>query len=60
MLREVAPERAEELDAILREGGVRVTAVNEQHESPFVAIPERAEIRAHMPAIKRQLAMAYA
>jgi hypothetical protein len=60
VLREIAPERAQELDTILREGGVCVTAVNEQHESPFVAIPERAEIRAHIPVIKRQLAMAFA
>jgi hypothetical protein len=60
VLRDVAPERAQELDTILRQLGVRVTAVNDQHESPFVAVPQRAEIRAHIPAIKRQLAMAYA
>lgn len=60
ILHDVAPERATELDAILSEQSVRVTALDEQHESPFVAIPERAEIRAHIPAIKRQLAMAYA
>lgn len=60
VLGDVAPERAGELDAILRERRVRVAAVNDQHESPFVAIPALAEIRAHMPAIKRQLAMAFA
>jgi hypothetical protein len=60
VLRDVALERAHELDTILHQLGVHVTAVNDQHESPFVAIPQRAEIRAHIPAIKRQLAMAYA
>jgi hypothetical protein len=39
---------------------IRFVAVDKQHESPLVAIPETAEIHIHMPVLKRQLAMAYA
>lgn len=64
VLRDIAPERAHEIDAILHDRGIRVTAVNVQHESPLVAVLQRegtgGEIRAHIPVFKRQLAMAYA
>jgi hypothetical protein len=60
ILFEIAPDRAEELETVMRELKVRLTAAELQHESPFVAVPGKAEIRAHMPALKRQLVMALA
>lgn len=60
VLFDVAPDRAVELEAALQEHQVRVVVVNRQHESPFAAIPGQGEIRAHMPALKRQLVMALA
>jgi len=60
ILFDVAPERAEELGGTLRELKVSIVPVDLQHESPFVVVPDLGEIRAHMPALKRQLVMAHA
>jgi hypothetical protein len=60
MLFGLAGNRADELKNAIEAKNIRLIAIDEQHESPLVAIPETAEIHMHMPVLKRQLVMAYA
>jgi hypothetical protein len=60
MLFELAGDRADELKKAIEAKNIRIIAIDEQHESPLVAIPELAAIRIYMPVLKRQLVMAYA
>src|SRR5579863_2770309 len=60
LLRDVAPERADELAREMNT--MRPTVVVDEREvrHSFAAIPEQRTIRVGLPCLKRQLAMAFA
>lgn len=60
MLFKLAGDRADGLKRAMDAKHVRFVAVDQQHESPLIAIPELSEIHIHLPVLKRQLVMAYA